>query len=144
MKYFDETTEVPINPFGNLTAIAARLHKAFPEVAKFFPALSVGLLAGKPRRSVVDACTDRMSDARLDALLLEVDDLFSMGWTDERTFETVVCGIFGLDAAAVRRDSETVWGFVSTVEERLGSEHLARVSRGHNHTPANSGAPTRK
>jgi hypothetical protein len=117
---------VPVNVSGNTEAIASRLQKAFPEVTRLFPAITVGVEAGQSWRHVVDAYAARLSRQRLDNLFLEVDDLFSMGWTDEQQFELVVTSIFGLDAEQVHQTSDSAWRFVATLEEHLSVLRLSR------------------
>ena len=109
----------------SLQAIPRRLRLAFPQLTILFPLLSVGRTRGEPWRPVLDAYTDPMSDTQVVRLAREMADLFALGVTDAQF--GALCQALGLDDAVARKEGETTYRFVATVEERVSGERIDRL-----------------
>lgn len=113
-----DNSTIDMQTLENIQAIRRRLRLAFPEVSKCFPYLSQVIHDGEGWPSALDTYTLALPRVRLEALCVEVRDLFVMGWSKEQ-FAVVVSDIFGLAADVVAATGTSAWQFVGDLDNWL-------------------------
>ena len=103
----------------SLRAIAVRMCRAFPELAKFFPWLAGGTSLGIVWPDLLDGYLNEIGHPRSLDLAQEVRDVLAFGLVQDPDFNHLVCDLLALDQGFLTTEGISARSFVVQLQERL-------------------------